>query len=258
MNRPLVLSLIVTASLLVLTPAAIASPRPDHTHRHHDSSDWAGSGDGRGDLHRRDAVWSFYDSRDNDDSDSSDDSSGDSSDDSSDDSDSDSSDDATTGTGGVAVAPVTGTQAVAGGVVKTGAQQTITAELTGFSWADNSPPGSSTVCCGVLHEQAGGTGTFADPITTAVPGSSGQGMETASGTRIYVAKLRRYFIVEDSGATKMSAKHFDLWVGGQGLPKSASDKCMNSYTGRLPVIINPAAGLPVTIGPLTGPNGCKI
>jgi len=126
MNRPLVLSVILTASLLVLTPAAIASPRPDHTHRHHDSSDWAGSGDGRGDLHRRDAVWSFYDNRDNDDSDSSDDSS--------DDSDSDSSDGATTGTGGAAVAPETGTQAAAGGTILSGMPRTITASNTGFSF----------------------------------------------------------------------------------------------------------------------------
>jgi hypothetical protein len=110
----------------------------------------------------------------------------------------------------------------------------------------------------VLHKVAGGQGTYADPITTAVPGHSGSGMETAKGTRIYVAKVKRYFIVEDSGATKMSGKHFDLWVGGQGFSKSSSDKCMNSYTGKATVILNPPAGEPVTVGPLTGSNGCRI
>lgn len=249
MNRPLVLSLIVTASLLVLTPAAIASPRPDHTHRHHDSSDWAGSGDGRGDLHRRDAVWNFYDSRDGDDSDSSDGSS--------DDSDSDSGDDATTGTGGAVVAPETGTQTVAGGAVKTGAQRTITASLSGYSFQDNTPAGSAIISMPVLHSKAGGTGTYADPITTAVPGSSSS-PETPKGTRIYVARLKRFFIVEDSGATKESVTHFDLYVGGEGFSKSDSDACMNSYTDKLPVIINPPAGLPVTVGPLTTRGGCKI
>lgn len=109
----------------------------------------------------------------------------------------------------------------------------------------------------VLHSKAGGTGTYADPITTAVPGSSSSA-ETPKGTRIYVAKLRRYFVVEDSGATKESVRHFDLYVDGQEFSKSASDACMNSYTGNVPVIINPPAGEPVTVGPLTGSNGCKI
>jgi hypothetical protein len=56
----------------------------------------------------------------------------------------------------------------------------------------------------------------------------------------------------------MGSKHFDLWVGGQGFPKSASDACMNSYTGSTPVIINPPPNEPVTVGPLTGSNGCKV
>ncbi|MDT7631860.1 MAG: hypothetical protein QOI50_3790, partial [Pseudonocardiales bacterium] len=45
--------------------------------------------------------------------------------------------------------------------------------LTGYSWQDNTPPGSSVVGEPVLHQQAGGTGTFADPITVAVPGHQG-------------------------------------------------------------------------------------
>ena len=70
--------------------------------------------------------------------------------------------------------------------------------------------------------------------------------------------LKRYFIVEDSGATKGSTTHFDLWVGGKGFSKSASDKCMNSFTGNHKVILHPAAGKPITLGPLTGANGCVI
>jgi hypothetical protein len=140
----------------------------------------------------------------------------------------------------------------------TGAEKTITARLTGYSWQDNTPPGSADICCGKIHSKAGGTGTYADPITTAVPGSGGRGMETPAGTRIYVPDLKRYVIVEDSGATKGSKTHFDVWVGGQGFPKSASDKCMNSFTGDHTVILNPTPGKPVTVGPLTGPNGCVI
>lgn len=141
------------------------------------------------------------------------------------------------------------------GTVATGTAQTITARLTGYSYQDNTPPGSATISMPILHKVAGGTGTYADPITTAVPGHA-PSVETPKGTRIYVAKLKRYFIVEDSGASKASTHHFDLWVGGQGFSKSASDKCMNSYTGNAQVIVNPPKGEPVHAGPLTGPNGC--
>lgn len=143
------------------------------------------------------------------------------------------------------------------GTVATGTAQTITARITGYSFQDNTPPGSATISMPILHKVAGGTGTYADPITTAVPGHA-PSVETPKGTRIYVAKLKRYFIVEDSGASKASTHHFDLWVGGQGFSKSASDKCMNSYTGNAQVIVNPPKGEPVHAGPLTGANGCVI
>jgi len=138
------------------------------------------------------------------------------------------------------------------------ASQTETVELTGYSWQDNTPPGSADICCSVIHRKAGGVGTYVDPITTAVPGRSGQNMQTPAGTRLYIPKLRRYFIVEDSGASAKNLRRFDLWVGGQGYSKSSSDRCMNSFTGRAQVIMNPRSGFPVTVGPLTGPNGCRI
>jgi hypothetical protein len=134
----------------------------------------------------------------------------------------------------------------------------ITAELTGYSWQDNTPPGSADISMPVIHQKADGTGTYSDPITTAVPGSGGKGAETPKGTKIYVPKIKRYIIVEDTGATKMSSKHFDIWVGGEGFSKSASDKCMNSFTGKAQVEINPPAGRPVTVGALTNASGCKI
>jgi len=229
-RRALLCALVLT---LVTAAPALASPG-NHNHRHRHVTSWS---DFRGDRGGRnnDEVWSDYD-------DGSDDSS-------SDDSGDDSNAPATT--------PDTGVQSPAGGVVASGAQQTITASLTGYSFQDNTPPGSATISMPVLHSKAGGTGTYADPITTAVPGSAGS-PETAKGTRLYVAKLKRYFIVEDSGATKEGGKHFDLWVDGQGFSKSASDKCMDSYTGSSSVILNPPASEPVTVGPLTGSNGCRI
>ena len=139
-----------------------------------------------------------------------------------------------------------------------GPTHTITARLTGYSYFDNTPPGSADICCPVIHSKAAGTGTYTDPITTAVPGSGGRGMETPAGTRIYIPKLRKYFVVEDSGASKYGTRHFDLWVDGQGHPRRASDRCMDQVTGSAQVVLNPRPGLPVTVGPLTGSNGCHL
>lgn len=144
----------------------------------------------------------------------------------------------------------------AGGTILTGSEQSVDAELTGYSYFDNTPAGSAEICCGVIHETAGGTGTFADPITTAVPGS-GSSMEYKAGTRLYVPKLQSYFIVEDSGASG-SGNRFDLYVDGEGFDESDSNACMESFTGETPAILNPADGKTVKAGPLTVDGGCKI
>jgi hypothetical protein len=147
--------------------------------------------------------------------------------------------------------------AAAGGTVRSGAAQTITAELTAYDFSDNQGGSNSTICCAKLHQQAGGTGTFADPITTAVPGSGGSGMQTPAGTRIYVPSLAAYFIVEDSGATPTSRTRFDLWLDGRGL--SSASACMDRVTRTTTVIINPPAGKPVGhVGPLGDASGCHV
>lgn len=138
------------------------------------------------------------------------------------------------------------------------APRTVTAELTGYSYFDNTPPSSARICCPRIHARAGGTGTYSDPITTAVPGS-GSRMQTAAGTRLYVPSLRRYFVVEDSGASYQGdSRRFDVWVDGRGHPERSSERCMRELTGRTEVIINPRPGHPVTRGPLTGRPGCRI
>lgn len=138
------------------------------------------------------------------------------------------------------------------GVIVTGSERSITAELTGYSYQDNTPPGSAEICCAILHQKAGGTGTYADPITTAVASSS-----FPPGTRFYIPSIKRYVIVEDSGASD-GQNHLDIWVGGQGFSRSDSDACMNSYTGTHQIIQNPGPNHPVTVGELTGRGGCKI
>lgn len=140
-----------------------------------------------------------------------------------------------------------------------GPGERLSVRMTGYSFQDNTPANSNDICCGVVHKKAGGTGTWADPITVAVPGSGGKGMEFPAGTKFYAPTLKRYLIVEDSGATDTSGYHLDVYVDGQGLPRDASDKCMNTITSdNVAVIKNPGPGQPVTVGPLTGAGGCRI
>jgi LysM repeat protein len=124
--------------------------------------------------------------------------------------------------------------------------------LTGYSYQDNTPAGSATVSHPILHKDAGGTGTFTDPITVAVPGQ-GHGIWTA-GSKFYLPTVKRYVIVEDTGASAAPAGqdgHLDMWIGGQGGTKSATDNCMDKITGtNVPATFNPPPNLPVIDGPV--------
>lgn len=104
---------------------------------------------------------------------------------------------------------------------------------TGYTWFDNTPPGSATISHPQLHRRAGGDGTYDDPITMAVGHSLASGtdeLDLPAGTRAYVPHVRRYFIVEDtcgdgrtpqhhgchdlSGAPDGATLWVDLYVGG--------------------------------------------
>jgi hypothetical protein len=229
----------LTLSLVTAVPA-IASPRFDHNHRHHDSSDWAGN---------RGNTWgdSQYE---------------DGNEDGSEDADDENSDSGDGDTGDLSIGVERGVGAslsdTGTGKVLTGAQKTVSASLTGYSRNDNNPPGSAEICCGVIHKEASGTGTAIDPITAASAGS-GAGIEVKAGTVVYIGKLRKYFIIEDSGATATGKFRMDLWVDGKGFPDSAAESCMSTVTGDTQVIVNPPKNLPVgKIGPLTGPSGCDL
>jgi hypothetical protein len=132
--------------------------------------------------------------------------------------------------------------------------------LTGYSWQDNTPPGSSTVSLPVLHHEAGGTGSYADPITAAVPGK-GNGIWN-KGARFYLPTIKRYVIVEDTGASKPPSGqdgHLDVWIGGQGGTKGATDACMQKFTGTgVRAFYNPPPNLPVIYGPIYADQRCNI
>jgi hypothetical protein len=140
------------------------------------------------------------------------------------------------------------------------AAKTLKIWLTGYSWQDNTPPGSSIVSKPVLHKEAGGTGTYEDPITVAVPGKGG-GIWKA-GARFYLPTVKRYVIVEDTGASKPPSGqdgHLDMWIGGQGGTKSATDDCMNKITATgVPAILNPPPNMPVMPGPIFSGGSCNV
>jgi hypothetical protein len=140
------------------------------------------------------------------------------------------------------------------------AAKQLTIWLTGYSWQDNTPPGSSVVGEPVLHKQADGQGTFADPITVAVPGHEGK-MAWQPGTKFYLPTVQRYVIVEDSGAAKQPAgtdTHLDMWIGGQDGTKQATDDCENEFTGRVPAQVDPPDNLAVMAGPIFANQKCNI
>jgi hypothetical protein len=138
--------------------------------------------------------------------------------------------------------------------------RTIRIWLTGYSFQDNTPPGSSVISHPLLHRVAAGTGTYADPITVAVSGDKNH-MSDPPGTRFYLPTVRRYVIVEDSGASLSPPgddTHLDMWIGGEGGTKEATDDCEERITGwRVPAEINPPPNRPVTAGAIFANRACN-
>jgi hypothetical protein len=136
--------------------------------------------------------------------------------------------------------------------------------VTLYGWPDNSPPGNAIAYpasdgYNTIHDAAGGTGTYSDPITYATDQA-----ELPIGTIVYYPYLHRYFIMEDdcvecdadwtgSGPDGgPGLHHIDLWVGGQGA-QSDSDviNCEDNLTqNSAQVIVNPPSDEPVDTTPL--------
>lgn len=139
-----------------------------------------------------------------------------------------------------------------------------TAYTTGYGWPDNTPPGGA-IAYPIIHQTAGGTGTYTDPITLATGYSIINGkniLDYATSTRFYLPALHRYFIVEDlcgDGATPQNGPchtgylgnpWLDLWVGGNGTATSSIYACENTITNLHTVIQNPSANYIATSSPI--------
>jgi hypothetical protein len=140
------------------------------------------------------------------------------------------------------------------------------AYVTGYTWWDNNPPGSAEVCCPSVHQSAGGTGTYTDPITVAVDYSSGTTLQFASGTLFYIPNLRAYFVAEDrtgeqqadNTAANGSNPHLDVWADGSSSTAANADACVRSFTNTgLSVIVNPNSNYQVVVGPLAANGACR-
>jgi hypothetical protein len=133
--------------------------------------------------------------------------------------------------------------------------------LTLYGWPDNSPPGNSIAYPG-LHQGAGGTGTYADPITFATDQS-----EEPPGTIIYIPSVQEYAIMEDdcvqcdSDWDSSMAYHFDLWLNSDGSAKTSDViACEDQWSDSTATVeIGPPPGRTVNPAPLydIATNTCR-
>lgn len=135
--------------------------------------------------------------------------------------------------------------------------------LTGYSFWDNTPPGSAAIAKPVIHRKAGGTGTYRDPVTVAVGHTNFGGrrsMDFPAGTRFYFPSLQKYGIVEDLCGDGNSPQNgpchsghkglvwLDIYVGGRSTGQAAANNCMYSITGVQKAILNPSRNYRVSPG----------
>lgn len=132
---------------------------------------------------------------------------------------------------------------------------TLQVEITFYGAYDNDPKGSTAISDPVIHQEAGGTGTYADPLTFASPDGAGA---YAVGTIIYVPRVQKYFIKEDTCATSWTApngcgavSHVDLYMGNPSATKAVL-ACEDILTpdGNDTIIVNPSSHLTVDPTPL--------
>ncbi|MDN5762071.1 MAG: ubiquitin-like domain-containing protein [Microlunatus sp.] len=120
--------------------------------------------------------------------------------------------------------------------------------VTGYTYWDNSPPGSAQIARPQIHDRAGGAGTWKDPVTVAV-----QSGRFSFGTRFYLPELKKYFIVEDlCGACNDGrgggAYTLDIWLDGSHLSSGGAESCAARVTGLQSAIEDPRSNLPVDSG----------
>jgi hypothetical protein len=139
--------------------------------------------------------------------------------------------------------------------------------MTFYGWPDNSPPGNAIAYpknggSPTVHNAAGGTGTYDDPITFATDQA-----EFPVGTRLFAPVLEKYLVMEDDCAecdTDWSSSqkwHIDVWMNSNGTDQSSAVlACEDQWTQSTTVVeVDPPPGRPATSPPLfdTTSNVCR-
>ena len=140
-------------------------------------------------------------------------------------------------------------------------------QVTWYGWEDNSPPGNSIAYPAgggdpTIHAAAGGTGTYADPLTFATDRD-----EYPPGTILYLPFAKKYVIMEDECAqcdsdwSSSQERHIDIWMNSDGSESpDALYGCEGNWTqSAAEVVTMPPANLEVTTAPLFDPqtNTCR-
>jgi hypothetical protein len=172
------------------------------------------------------------------------------------------------GTGGaVSTGGSIGTGGSAGAGSDAGVVRTQAVYMTFYGWPDNSPPGNAIAYSKsdgfpTVHDGAGGTGTYADPITFATDQA-----ELPVGTLLYAPVLQKYLVMEDdcaecdtdwSGSKKW---HIDVWMNSNAADNgTAVLACEDQWTHTTTTVeVSPPPGRTVTTPPLfdTSTNTCR-
>ncbi|OGG01419.1 hypothetical protein A2Z33_02680 [Candidatus Gottesmanbacteria bacterium RBG_16_52_11] len=123
--------------------------------------------------------------------------------------------------------------------------------ITYYGWPDNSPPGDAIAYPkhrypDAVHETAGGSGTFTDPVTfAAVTGS------VDIGTVYYLPYIAKYVVMEDICSNCRQYNHIDIWMNSGPEFAGEVETCQRKWTRQQEkVITDPPPGLPVNHAPI--------
>lgn len=130
-------------------------------------------------------------------------------------------------------------------------------QVTFNGFQDNSPAGDAIAYpksdgYPTIHDVAGGTGTFADPVTFASDQE-----ELPIGAIVYYPALHRYLVNEDDCTqcdedwTGQGLRHISVWIDGENGKPSRVTRCEDDLTQDSDqVITNPPGNEPVDTTPL--------
>lgn len=126
--------------------------------------------------------------------------------------------------------------------------------MTLYGYPDNDPPGREIAYPkhrypNSSHDEAGGAGSYTDPITLAAARD-----QFEVGTRFYLPYIQKYAVLEDWCAT-CGADHLDLWLNSNDNHTEAVAACQRRWTRRqILVESDPPSDKPVNLTPLFDPE----